>query len=62
MKLVRFDGWKMGLLVETSKGAYVLDVASSVRILSSHDGLSGLSSAGLINGMLADGAEGVGFP
>jgi hypothetical protein len=62
MRLVRFDGWKTGLLVETSEGACVVDVAQSVRALVRCHPLSGFLSAGLINGMLAEGGRGSWLP
>jgi len=53
MKLVRMADGKIGLFVLLPKGAYVIDIASSLGVFS-HDPLSN----GLLNGVLKDGSDG----
>ena len=51
MKLVRFDGDKTGLLVETSQGPVVIDILASLGALAPADPISN----GILNGTFRDG-------
>lgn len=50
MKLVRFDNWKTGLLVQLPTGLRVIDVIASLGALSPEDPISN----GVLNGILKD--------
>ena len=50
MKLVRFDDWKTGILVQLPSGLHVIDVVRSLGVLSPGDPIS----IGVLNGILKD--------
>jgi len=53
MKLVRFDDWRTGLLVQLPEGPHVVDVVSSVGVFLPEDPISN----GVLNGILKDGGS-----
>jgi hypothetical protein len=53
MKLVRFGGWRTGLLVQLPNGPHMIDVVASVGVLLPEDPIS----HGLLNGMLKNGGS-----
>ena len=53
MKLVRFEDWRTGLLVQLPQGPYLVDVVSSLGVFLPGDPVTN----GLLNGMLRDGGS-----
>ena len=54
MKLIRFDDWQTGLLVELSEGPYVIDVIASLGMFAPADPIV----SGVLSDMLKDGRVG----
>ena len=51
MKLIRFDDWRTGLLVQLPEGPYLVDVIGSLGMLAPEDPIA----SGVLNSLLKDG-------